>query len=77
MGSILVPVPIAAADRKLAASTVTLAARPSRPSVKFAPFTVPIIMKNRSGIFSQPKSSSTPGIKGTFAARLISVTFSR
>ena len=41
--------------KKTATISVTLDARPSSPSVKFTPFTVPITAKKRTGIASQPR----------------------
>ena len=50
IGSTPLFVPIATTVKNVATSTVTLEARPSRPSVKFVPFTVPITAINISGI---------------------------
>ena len=42
------PVPTATTAKNVAMRTVTDEARPSSPSVKFAPFTVPSTIKNNS-----------------------------
>ena len=44
------PVPIATTVKNVAINAVTEEARPSRPSVKFAPFTVPSTTKNNKTI---------------------------
>ena len=54
-GSIPLPIPMETTVKKTATISVTLDARPSSPSVKFTPFTVPITAKKRTGIASQPR----------------------
>ena len=54
MGEIPLWVPKATTVKKVAMSTVTLEAKPSRPSVKFAPFTVPIMARKATGTASHP-----------------------
>ena len=70
-------VPIATTVKNTATITVTLPARPSRPSVKFTPLAVPKTTKKRIGIFIHPKSNNNPGIYGTFIARLTLVNLRR
>ena len=73
IGSIPLFVPIATTVKNVATSTVTLEARPSRPSVKFTPFTVPITTMNISGIASQPISQYFPPENGIIIASETSV----
>ena len=54
IGSIPLCVPTATTVKNVATITVTLDARPSRPSVKLTPFTVPITATNKSGTATQP-----------------------
>ena len=58
IGSIPLFVPIATTVKNVATRTVTLDARPSSPSVKFVPLTVPITAKKRTGIASHPRFNS-------------------
>ena len=64
IGSIPLFVPIATTVKNVATKTVTLDARPSSPSVKFTPFTVPITTKNINGIASHPMFRYLPPLKG-------------
>ena len=64
IGSIPLLVPIATTVKNVATSTVTLDARPSRPSVKFTPLTVPITTKNINGIATHPISRYFPPVNG-------------
>ena len=52
IGEMPLLVPIATTVKNVATSTVTLEARPSRPSVKFKPFKVPITAMNMTGTAS-------------------------
>ena len=54
IGSIPLFVPIETTVKNTATISVTLDASPSRPSVKFTPFTVPITAKKSTGIASHP-----------------------
>ena len=58
IGSIPLFVPIATTVKNVATRTVTLDARPSSPSVKFVPLTVPITAKKRTGIANHPRFNS-------------------
>ena len=64
IGSIPLFVPIATTVKNVATKTVTLDARPSSPSVKFTPYTVPITTKNIYGIASHPMFRYLPPLKG-------------
>ena len=54
-GSIPDCVPMDTTVKNTATIRVTLVARPSTPSVKFTPLTVPITAKNRTGTASHPR----------------------
>ena len=62
--SFTVTTPDFTTEKKTAFKIVTLAASPSRPSVKLTPLTVPRITKARNGIVKIPASSSLPGRNG-------------
>ena len=47
--------PMATTVKNVATRIVTLVQRPSRPSVKFTPLSVPRTIKNTAGINSQPR----------------------
>ena len=57
-----------------AMTAVTEDARPSRPSVKFAPFTVPRTARNKSGSARIPGSTVSPPVKGMMISRLTPAT---
>ena len=57
-------VPTAITVKNTAIKVVTLAARPSSPSVKFAPFTVPSTTTNNTGIYKIPRCHSFPPENG-------------
>lgn len=62
-------VPAATAVKNTAIITVTLVAKPSRPSVKFAPFTVPKTAINKNGINNHIGIvTSIPFVKGIIVA---------
>ena len=65
IGHTPLPTPNATTPKNTATIIVTLVARPSRPSVKLTPFTVPITARNMTGIVKNPKSNVTPGKNGT------------
>ena len=75
IGEMPLLVPIATTVKNVATSTVTLEARPSRPSVKFTPFTVPITAMNMTGTASQPIFRYFPPENGSSIARDTSVNF--
>jgi len=58
IGSIPLFVAIAMTEKNVATIIVTEEASPSRPSVKFTPFTVPITTKNNSGTVKIPAFNS-------------------
>ena len=57
-------VPTAITVKNTAINVVTLAARPSRPSVKFAPLTVPSTTTNKIGIYKIPRCHSFHPVNG-------------
>ena len=57
-------VPIATAEKNVATMMVTLDARPSRPSVKFVPLTVPMTARYSTGNAPQPRSKYFPPENG-------------
>ena len=73
IGSIPDFIPIETTEKNTATIKVTLEARPSRPSVKFTPFTVPITAKNSTGIASHPRFRKCPLQNGILIVREISV----
>ena len=68
MGLMPVFSPMATTVMKVATRIVTLVHRPSRPSVKFTPLSVPRVTKKRKGTNSHPRSRkypwSKPPVKG-------------
>ena len=72
-GSIPLFMPTATTVKNTATSTVTEEARPSRPSVKFTPFTVPMTTIYRKGTASQPRSRYSAGKGDQHGQRYIGI----
>lgn len=73
IGSIPDFIPIETTVKNTATIRVTLEARPSRPSVKLTPFTVPITAKKRTGTASHPRFRKCPLQNGILIVSEISV----
>ena len=67
--------------RKVATRMVTLVQRPSSPSVKFTPLSVPRVIKNRAGTNKIPRDKnlpfSKPPVKGISISMPTSPLYSR
>ena len=73
MGLMPMSSPMATMVRKVATSMVTLVQRPSRPSVKFTPLSVPSMMKNSAGTKKIPRDRKLPPSKPPVKGISISV----
>ncbi len=59
---------IDATVKKMQTAAVTVEARPSRPSVKLVPLTVPITARKTRGIAKKPIFHIFPPVKGTLSS---------